>query len=252
MGKEKDLSKYAAFDVDEIVAEIKSKKNASKEVTAYLDRSFLINMIKEHHRQAEVSKLDFTVNKRTDLSEYNFSGADFRGIARDDFELFNFSNCDITSVQLDRVGLDFFYEYMLNNNIIFEGINLQGAYLGPIFVKRLNLGIECNLNLNLSNLNLNGSNFSNSDISGVILENTNISYCKFNNAKNLDPQQLAFTIGFESATFSDDKAVDQEIKSKIKQYSEVLDPAVYYASKYKHSNNKIIAYLASLTNFLDD
>jgi uncharacterized protein YjbI with pentapeptide repeats len=252
MGKEKDLSNYAAFDVDDIVAEIKSKKHIQKEATAYLDRNFLVNMINEHHRQAKVNKLDFTVTKQIDLSDYNFSGADFRGISREDFELFNFNNCDITAIRLDRVGIDFFHEYIINNNIIFEGLNFEGAYLGSTFVSRNDLGIQCHLFLNLSNINLTGSNFSNSNIDGLMLENTNISYCNFANAKNLDPKQFAFTMGFENATFSLDKAIDLEIKNKIKQHSNELDPEVYYANTYQKSNNKFIAYLANLTNILDD
>ena len=56
MNQEEDLSKYAAFDVDDIVAETASKKSFTGEATAYLDRHFLIKMIKEHHRQNKLWK----------------------------------------------------------------------------------------------------------------------------------------------------------------------------------------------------
>jgi hypothetical protein len=252
MEQEKDLSEYASFDVEDIVAETKSNKNKHGEATAYLDRTFLINMINEHHRQSKECRLDFYVTKRIDISEYNFTGADLKGISNKNFELFNFHNCDISSVSLDRVGIDFFHHYIQNNKVIHDRLNLSQTYLGPIFVQKPKLGIECNLYLNLSNLNLSGSNFSNSDIKGLILENANISYCNFKNAKNLDPKQFAFSLGFEKAIFSSNELENQEIKNQIKNFSKTLDPTTYYSAVTQKPPSKILAYLASLTNFLDD
>ena len=251
MAKTQDLSSFAAFDLDDLLAEIESKKN-KKEVTAYLDRSFIAKMINEYHHQADVTPPDFTLDKKIDFTEYNFTGADLRGIPYADFALCNFKDCDISSTRLDRPGIDFFRRLMLEESITAQNLNLEGAYLGPVLTKRIEIGIECNIYLNLSNLNLSGTNFSKCDINGLILENTNISGCNFTNCLNLDPKQFAFTMGFDTATFSQDKTQDASIKNQIKEYSETLDPAVYYQPASQKSTNKLIAYLAKLTNLFDD
>ena len=252
MAPEQDLSNFAAFDLDDLLAEIGSQNKTQKEVTAYLDRSFIVNMINEYREQALVNKPDFTVDSQIDFTDYNFTGADLRGIKRTDFELFNFKDCDITAAQLDRIGLEFFRSYMIEGKIIFQGINLDNSYLGPTFTRRIELGIECYMKLNLSNLNFSGSSFRNSDIEGMILENTNISGCDFTGAINLDPKQFAFTMGFDTAIFSKDKNIDREIKNKIKGYADTLDPTEYYASVTEVPKHKFITYLANLTNVLDD
>lgn len=252
MAKEEDLSKFAAFDLDDLISEIESKNTNKKEVTAYLDRSFIINTINEYYAQTKVNKPDFTVDNVIDFSEYNFTGADLRGIKRKDFELFNFKDCDISSARLDRVGLDFFIEYMLNGQLTFQNLNLENTYLGPTLTRRIELGIECYVYLNLSNINFTATNFSNSDIDGLVLENTNISSCNFVNAKNLDLKQFAFSIGFETAIFDNDPIKNQEIRKRIAEFSESLNPKDYYAHTSQKSNNKFIAYLAQMTNILDD
>jgi uncharacterized protein YjbI with pentapeptide repeats len=248
---EKDLSSFAAFDLDDLLSEISTQNKSKKEVTAYLNRSFVINMIRQYREEALVNKQDSTVDIQIDFTEYNFTGADFRGFKRKDFDLFNFQDCDITAVRLDRIGIDFFREYIIEGKVIFQGINLEQAYLGPVLIKRVELGIECYMYLNLSNINLSGSNFRNANIEGLILENTNISGCDFTNAKNMDLKQFAFTMGFETAIFNEDKKINQEMKDKIKQYSETLDPDSYY-SLPSDNPNKFSTYLAAMTNIIDD
>ncbi len=250
--EKQDLSSFAAFDLDDLLAEIETKNASQKEVTAYLDREFITNMIKDYQEESLINKPDFTNDSQIDFTDYNFTGADLRSIKRKDLELFNFHNCDITSAHLDRISLEFFREYMLNGTIIFQGLNLEKAYLGPTFTRRVELGIECYLYLNLSNLNLSGSNFAYADLDGVILENTNISACNFIGVRNLDLKQFAFTMGFETAIFSKNKTEDQALKSKIKAYADTLDPAEYYAETTQKSTTKFITYLANLTNMLDD
>lgn len=251
MMQEQDLSKYATFNVEDIVNEASTKKSTGKEATAYLDRSFLINMINEHNRQAALNTLDFEAEKLIDLIEYNFTGADFRELQLKDFQLFNFTNCDISYVHLDRIAIEFFHEYMMNNKVSFQGLNFEEAYLGPVICTDFELGIECNLYLNLSNLNLAGSNFRRADIKGLILDKTNIAGCDFSDCQNLDPKQFAFSVGFESAIFSMDHNMDNQIKEKIAQYSTSLNHDSYYAQTFK-PKNRLMAYLAKLTNILDD
>ena len=251
MSQEQDLSSYAVFNVDDILDEIKAKGRSKKEVTAYLDRSFIDNMIKEYRAQEKISEPDFTVDNRINYTDYNFTGADFRGISFREFALFNFTDCDITAVHLDRAGVNFFREYMIGNRIIFQGLNLERAYLGPEHLTHPELGIECYVFLNLSNLNLAGSNFRYADIEGLILENTNISSCDFTNARNLNPEHFAFTIGFEKAIFSDDPKKDAAIKAKIKEYSETLEPEDVI-NHIESRGNKFINYLATMTNVIDD
>lgn len=245
---EQNLSNFAAFDLDDLLAEINNSNQSKKEVTAYLDRSFIVNMIKQYRDEALVNKPDFTIDTRMDLTDYNFTGADLRGFKRKDLELFKFNDCDITQTRLDRIALDYFREYMKDGKIIFQGINLEDAYLGPVLSKRIELGIECYVYLNLSNLNLSGTSFKNSDINGLILENTNISGCDFTNVKNFDARQFAFSIGFESAIFSNIKEEEQTIKTKIMQYSETLDPN-YNNIAYK--TNKLMTFLMNITRTLD-
>ena len=249
--QEQDLSKYSTFSVDDIIKEAKDKKSTGNEVTAYLDRSFLINMINDHNRQIELNKLDFEAKKRIDLTEYNFTGADFRGILMQDFQLFDFNNCDISSVCLDRIGIEFFHEYMMNNKVSFQSLNFEEAYLGPVICVDDELGVNCNLYLNLSDLDLSGSNFAHCDINGLILDKSNVSGCNFRDCQNLDPKQFAFSIGFESATFSNDPNADSQIKKEILKYSTSLDRNSYYAQTFK-PKNRLMLYLASLTNIIDD
>ncbi len=250
MSKTQDLSSFAAFDLDDLLSEIESNK-AKKEVTAYLDRSFIANMINEYHHQTDLIPPDYSLDTKIDFTEYNFTGADLRGIHYLDLALCNFKDCDISAVHLDREGINFFRELMLDGTVTAQGLNLEGAYLGPVFTIRAELGIACYIYLNLSNLNLTSANFSNCDIEGLILENTNISGCNFTGCLNLDPKQFAFTMGFESAIFSKDPNQDAAIKKQIKEYSNTLDPAIYYALPSQKSGSKLIAYLAKLTNIFD-
>ena len=217
MTQEEDLSNFAAFDLDDLLSEIAETSSSKKEVTAYLDRTFFVNMINEYHDQTKENAIEFTADSKIDITEYNFTGADFRGIPYDDFALFDFRECDISSVKLDRAGVNFFRELMLAGKVTATGLNLEGAYLGPLLTRRLDIGIECYIYLNLSNLDLTSTNFSKSDIEGLILENTNISGCNFTECLNMDPQQFAFTMGFESATFNSDKEIDASIKKQIKE-----------------------------------
>jgi len=251
MTKEQDLSNFAAFDLDDLLSEISSQNKNKKEVTAYLDRSFIDNMIKEYYIQSKISKPDFTINNQIDYTDYNFTGADFRGLSHNDLQLFNFTDCDITEAHLDRVGIDFFLEYLITGKLIAQGINFQDVYLGPIHKDDVELGLACYVYLNLSNLNLTGSNFRNADIDGVILENTNISGCDFTGAINLDPKQFAFSIGFETAIFSQNKDEDAKIKAKIQKYSESMDRAEV-GTFTNPTYHKVVTYLANLTNVLDD
>ena len=249
---EQDLSNFAAFDLDDLLAEIGTQNKSTKEVTAYLDRSFIVNMINQYHEQSKINKPDFNIDNQINYTEYNFTGADFTGIKRKDFELFNFQDCDITEVHLDRTGIEFFHEYIVEGRVIYQGINLQNAYLGPLLTKRIELGIECFMYLNLSNMNLTGSNFSYANIDGLILDNTNIAGCNFIGAKNLNLRQFIFTMGFETAIFSNDKKIDKAMKDKIKFYSENPDSVDTYSTSYQKFVSKVTAYLANVTNILDD
>lgn len=252
MDKDNNLSKYASFEVDDIVSEIKSKHADNKEATAYLDRSFIINMLNERMRQASINKLDPLNTKQIDFTNYNFTGADFRGIGQEHFELFDFRNCDISQVIMDREAIDFFLEYMREGKITWEGLNFEKANLSPRYILRQDIGIECYLTLDLSNLNLSGSSFRKANLQEVIFENTNISYCNFVDVVNLEMHQLAFSVGFELAKFSEDPAKDQEIKSVIKKYSETLDPQTYYKSVNDNLSSKMVARVANLFNFFGD
>ena len=246
-----DLSNFAAFDLDDLLAEIESSKT-KKEVTAYLDRRFIAQIINEYHHQAEINPPDFILDSKINFTEYNFTGADLREIHFSDFALCNFKNCDISATWLDRHGIDFFRELMLAGEITAQGLNLSGAYLGPVLARRPELGIECYIYLNLSNLNLTGANFSKCDIEGLLLQNTNISGCNFTDCLNLDLKQFAFSIGFEAAIFSNNPAEDSAIKKQIKEYANSLDPAEFYTSASQKTSSKIMAYLAKLTNIFDD
>ncbi len=252
MAKQEDLSNFAAFDLDDLLAEISSNQQSQKEVTAYLDRDFIINSLLEYKEEAIINKQEFTADNQIDFTDYNFTGADLTGFKRKDLDLLNFYNCDITSTKLDRISLEFFLEYIKEDKIIFQGLVLDGAYLGPKFTRRIELGIECYMNLDLSNLNLSGTSFRNADIEKLILENTNISGCDFTNAINLDPKQFAFTMGFETAIFSKNKEEDKKIKEEIKNFSDTLEPDQYYNRNKSSSDHAFIRYLANLTNVLDD
>lgn len=250
-GEKKDLSSFAAFDLDDLLSEIAAKNKDKKEVTAYLDRSFIVNALGEYKKEALVNKQEFTSDKRIDFTDYNFTGADLRHFNRKDLELFNFHNCDITAAYLDRVSLEYFRQYMLSGNIIFQGLNLEKAYLGPTYTRRSDLGIECYMYLSLSNLNLAGTSFVEADIEGLILENSNISGCNFTGVKNLDPKQFAFSMGFETVIFSKNQEEDKALKSKIKEFANSLDPDIYYDRVPKVTSG-LFYNLVSLSKSIDD
>lgn len=253
MAKEQeDLSNFAAFDIDDLLAEINSNQANKKEVTAYLDRTFILNSIKVFREEYAVNKQEFTVDHQVDFTDFNFTGADLRGIKRSDLEIFNFTGCDITAAHLDRTALEFFLEYMRQGTIIFQGIILDGAYLGPKFIRRTELGIECYTDIDLSNLNFSGSSFRSTDIEGAIFENSNISGCNFLGALNLDPIQFAFSMGFESALFHKDKNENKKIIDQIKKFSDELDPDIFYNRNQPSKSSGIVKILLNLTNVLDD
>jgi hypothetical protein len=247
-----NLANHAAFDLDELLGEIQASNQIRKEVTGYLDQNFLIGLIKKHYEALTHNQPDFTEVKLINITEYNFTGADFRGIKRKEFEIFDFTNCDITSVHLDRTGLEFFKDYLINNKVIYQGLDLQETYLGPILTKRVEMGIECLINLNLSNMNLAGTDFQKANIKNLILTNSNIAGCNFIGAKNINLKQFADTIGFENAVFSSDKKTNLIAKKKIQYYVDNPDSIDSSVSKFNERVLKFKKYLADLTNFLDD
>lgn len=251
MTKEQDLSEFAAFDLDDLISEIESNNANKKEATAYLDRSFIVNMINEYNRQAKINRPDFRVDNTIDFTDYNFTGTDLRKIKRKYFNLCNFKGCDISSTTLDRVAIDYFHQYMIEGNLTYQGISFENAYLGPLLTQDRDIGVECYIYLNLSDLNLTGANFKNADIDGLILRNTNISGCNFINARNISLKQFAFSIGFEKARFNIDPQLDQKIKAKIKEYANNLDPDIYYTPPSAANSNKFMSYMAKLTSILD-
>ena len=250
--KQEDLSNFAAFDLDDLLAEIGSQEKNKKEVTAYLDRSFIVNSLIGYKEEAKYNKQEFTVDKQIDFTDYNFSGADLTGFTRRELELMNFSGCDISFARLDRVSIDYFREYILAGKIAYQGIILDNAYLGPTHTRRIDLGIECYMCLNISNINFSSCSFKNTDLEGLIIFNSDITGCNFIDAQNLEPKQFAFTLGYEKASFYSDKKLDDEFKEKIKHYSEALDPEEVMAKEHSARGNYFIAYLANLTNVLDD
>lgn len=247
MTKEQDLSSFAAFDLNDLLAEISQSSASKKEVTAYLDRTFLMNMINEYHEQTKLNDVDYTVDKKIDITEYNFTGADFRGIPYSDFALFDFRECDITAVKLDRNGVNFFRELILNGKVTAMGLNLDGAYLGPLLSIRQDLGIECYIYLSFSNMDLTGTTFRQANIEGLILENTNISGCEFIDCINMDPKQFAFSIGFESAIFYRDEKQNDAIKAKIKDYANTLDPESYNKTAHPQQS-KFAIFLSKISH----
>ncbi len=252
MAKEQDLSSYAAFNLDDLLAEIGSQQKSSKEVTAYLDRDFIVNTIKEYKEEALVNRQEFTVDTQIDFTDYNFTGADLTGFTKKELEIFNFTNCDISDAKLDRISLEFFREYFISNKITYKGIILDNAYLGPTHTKRVDLGIECYMYLNLSNMDLMGVSFKNADIDGLILFNTNITGCNFINTKNMDPKQFAFAIGFEKAKFRANPQENSNIIEQISKYSTTLTPDIIDDNPSQRTGHSLLQRIADLNNFFDN
>lgn len=250
--QQEDLSSFADFDLDDLLAEIGSQEQNKKEVTAYLDRSFIINSLIEYREESKHNKQEFTVDKQVDFTDYSFSGADLTGFSRKELEIINFDGCDISFARLDRVSIEYFREYILAGKITYQGLILDNSYLGPTHTRRIDLGIECYLFLNLSNINFSSCSFNNTDLEGLILFNSDITGCSFIDSSNLDPKQFAFSLGYEKATFYNDKKLDDEFKEKIKYFSENLDFKEDGDKEQESKSNSFIAYLANLTNFLDD
>lgn len=210
-----------SFEIDDVLKEIENKNKTKTEVTAYLDRSFFEGMIRQYHEGNKIQASSLFAENRININEYNFSGADFRNIKRADFDLFDFTNCDISYVKLDRIGIEFFKKYMENGNIKYTNLDLEASRLSPRYYKSYKLGIECILMLNLSNLNLSGTNFKNCDISSVNFDDSNIEYCNFIGAINMNPKQFAYTLGYNLASFFEDEKNNIKFIEKITKLSKI-------------------------------
>jgi uncharacterized protein YjbI with pentapeptide repeats len=247
-----DLASYAAFDLDDLLAEIQQKDTSKKEVTAYLDRNFIVKSLDYFKEELKYNKQEFYVDNQIDFTDYNFTGADLRGFLRKELDLINFNGCDISFCKLDRISLDYFKEYIKKASIIYQSLNLDGAFLGPIHTKRTDLGIECYISLNLSDLNFSGTSFKNADIEEIILINTNISSCDFTGAENMDAHQFAFSIGYESAKFFSNPEENEAFIAKIKELSQNIDAQQYFSSTNNSMLKNWITRLAQVTNVIDD
>ncbi len=234
-----------SFDIDDILNEIKQKEQSKSEVTAYLDRYFLDGMIKEYYESIKGSKDSIYTSSLVDITEYNFTGADFRGINSQDFEIFDFSHCDISSVMLDRAGIEYFIPYIRDRKVIYPNLILDYANLAPKIYRHPKMGIDCKIFLNLGFLDLSGVSFKNCNMLNVIFEGAMINGCNFTNSLNLEPKSFIDSIGYEKAIFFNDKIIDEQFKLKINE----LTSAIPFEEE--ENNNTFltkIAYLFDLKN----
>jgi uncharacterized protein YjbI with pentapeptide repeats len=214
-----------SFDIDDILNEIKQKEQSKSEVTAYLDRYFLDGMIKEYYESIKGSKDSIYTTNLVDITEYNFTGADFRGIAPQDFAIFDFSHCDISSVLLDRSGLEYFIPYIKDKKVTYPNLIVDDANLGPKIYNHPKMGINCKIFLNLGFLDLNGVSFKNCNLMGVIFEGSILNGCNFSGSTNLKAESFIDSMGYENAIFFEDKMLDQQFKQQIAQLTEAKNTA---------------------------
>lgn len=204
-----------SFDVEDILNEIKQKEKNKSEVTAYLDRYFLDGMIKEYYESIKGSKDTIYTTNLVDIREYNFTGADFRGIPAQDFAIFDFTYTDISYALIDRAGLENFIPYIKDKKITYLNLILDGSNLGPKIYKNPKMGIYCKIFLNLEDLDLSGISFKNCNMMDVIFKGAILNGCNFIGSKNLNPKSFKNSIDFENAKFFESQDLDEQFKQQI-------------------------------------
>jgi len=202
--------------IESVLNNISSSKNLKNKV---LNRDFFNQMVEEYYTSLDDSTSAF-FHDIVSISDYNFTGADFRNISRKDLEIFDFSHCNISRVRLDRNGIEYFKPYIINSTITADELILEGANLGPKLFVRYRLGIACISSLNLSNMNLFRYNFRYCNLQSTIFENSNIDQADFRGAINMAPDQFAYSTNFATALFFNEAEKDQKFKNKIANLAE--------------------------------
>lgn len=231
---EENLEDLANFDIDDILKEIAEKEKYEGEQTAILDRKFFEGMVEEYHYTSpkEISVLFPKV--QVNINEYNFTGADFRNIALEHLDLFDFKNCILNKCKFDRNTLDFFKDYIRKQTIKYNELIFDDTDLSPKLMIDQNLGINCYMILNLSNLDLKKASFKKCNLMEVIFDDCDINNCNFIGAQ-FEASQFAYAKNFETAHFYEDKNLNDKFINKLKKLSKKTRPTEeMFISKTNH------------------
>ena len=182
-----------------------------------VSRKFLLLLILQHRQLTSQNVQNHFDNNKILLHDLDFSGSDLKGIHQNDFELFEFSNCKLNNAQLDRVGLAYFIKYMREQKITYNDLDVSGSNLGKKLILSPDIGIACNISINLTGLNLRNFIFSNCMLEGTVFEDSDIAGAKFINVEHISPAQFAFCLNFDKAIFSSDPSADSKFKAEIKK-----------------------------------
>lgn len=149
------------------------------------------------------------------LHDLDLTGADLSAMYLQDLELFEFSNCILQQVKLDRISANFFIKLSRDKKIILRTIDFSGDNLGTELVFQPEVGVACNISVNLSDLDLKNCNFTGCSLKDTLFENSDIAGSRFLQCTNIKPEQFAFCKNFDKAIFFDNTEQDNSFKQKI-------------------------------------
>ena len=179
------------------------------------DRRFLLLLIMQHRKIYSNKISNHFEGSKILLHDLEFTRTDLSGMYLQDLELFEFSNCILQQVKLDRVSANFFIKLFREKKIILRSIDFSGANLGSELVVQPEVGVACNISINMSELDLKNCNFTGCSLKGTLFENSDISGSTFLQCVNITPEQFAFCKNFDKAIFSDNTEQDNRFKQQI-------------------------------------
>lgn len=179
------------------------------------NRKFIQLLIMQHRKMSSTRVANHFEGSKIVLHDLDFSDTDFSGMLPQDLELFEFSNCILQHVKFDRTSAMFFIKLFREKKILLQAIDFSGNNLGSELAMQPEVGIACNIAVNLSDLDLRNSNFTGCSMKGTLMENSDISGSVFLQCTNLTPEQFAFCKNFDKAVFFEDKDQDNKFKQQI-------------------------------------
>lgn len=187
-----------------------------------LTRKDIVNLIYQYKNTKPSYILPFIPHTQINLSGFDLINIDFRGIRNQDLDIFDFTDTNISGAILDRENLDFFLPYIRRKQLQYNNLNITNANLGPKLCINEAHGLKYNKIMNLSDLDLQNTNFSNSSLTGTLFINSNIYNCNFANCTDIFPEQFVSSVNYRNAIFSVNYDEDALFKKHIQRIRDNL------------------------------
>ncbi|MFV9875494.1 MAG: pentapeptide repeat-containing protein [Rickettsiales endosymbiont of Dermacentor nuttalli] len=162
------------------------------------DASYIVNNVSDKRQdstiyhplsQEEAIKLINDVANSEDenkiISNYQFHNLDLTSVDLSKNSII-FDKCSFKSTKINRKSFEYLLTLARNGDVNLEGIDLSQTNLSKQHIDKRHLGLSAFIPVNASNINLSDSNFSKSQLEGMVFNNSILKNSNFSGSNVKD------------------------------------------------------------------